>query len=113
MVDWTHVLVAIVVGLPATIAAISAAWQSYRNSTKIDTNTAITIKGSAAAVNNAKVAADTASEAKDAADNLAKQLNGALDDRITKIVKKHMDPLLANMNKIETTLKEMSSKLGN
>lgn len=54
---------------------------------KIDNNTAITRAGTASAASAARVAADKAIE-------LAKQMNGALDQRIRDIVKEHTDQLV-------------------
>ncbi len=100
MTDWTQVLVALAVGLPATITAAGAVYISWlnlkkgkENSAKIDDNTALTRAGASAAVSNAKVAASAANNAATKADELAKQMNGALDERIKSIVKEHFDPL--------------------
>lgn len=57
-----------------------------------------------------------------AVDNVASQLNGALDDKVTRIIKDHTEPLVkafeahnrqdqANMDRIETAIKELSTKL--
>ena len=54
---------------------------------KIDANTVLTAKTTAAAV-------DAAKDAKIAAQDLSKQMNGALDDRINRIVQQHVAPLL-------------------
>ena len=109
--DLTQVIVALAVGLPSTIAALGAVWASLRNSKKLDDNTTLTKVGTQAAAN-------AAMDAKDATAALVEQLNGALDARITKIVKAHTQPLVIafqehndqdqkNMERIEAALKAL------
>ena len=62
---------------------------------KIDDNTTITKAASVAAVSNAKRAADTAIEAKEATAYMAEQLNGKLEEKINAIVKAQTEPILA------------------
>lgn len=86
MVDWTPVLVALTAGLPATIAATGAIILSWRNLRKQESNAVV-------ATANARAAATAASDAKAASEGLSRQFNGALDERITRIVKQHVEPL--------------------
>lgn len=119
MVDWTQVLVALAVGLPATIAAIGAVITTLRTSRKVDENTKLTREGSARAVTNAAVAADAASGAKIAAESLAKnldrKLNGELDARIEAAVKAGVDTVLAALtehtNQDEQNMSEIRNAL--
>ena len=60
---------------------------------KIEENTTITRAGATAAVASARVAANCAAEAKTASEDLSRQFNGALDERITKIVQTYFEPL--------------------
>ena len=66
---------------------------------KIDDNTKLTVAGTQAAVVNARRAADSASDAKEAADamtgRLNDTLNGTLDEKVVAIVKQHVDPVIA------------------
>lgn len=121
-VDWTQVFVAVAVGLPATITAAGAVYMSWRNAKKIDDNTTITKAGTTAATVNAKIAANSANEASDKANALAAQLNGAMDVRISSIVKTHLEPVQSlikdhieqderNMAEIRTALNNLHTKV--
>ncbi len=88
---------------------------------KIDDNTKLTVAGTQAAVVNARRAADSASDAKEAAAAMANRLNGTLDEKIEVIVRQHIDPLIAmvrshteqderNMTEIRTALGELRDR---
>lgn len=93
MVDWTQILIALAVGLPATITAAGAVLLGWHNSKKIDTNTEITKRGTHEAAANAIDAAEAASSAKEAADRLSRTLNGDLDIRIKNAIDAAVAPI--------------------
>jgi len=95
--DWTQVVVALAVGLPATLAAIGAIIQGLRNSSKIDENTKLTKLGTTEATVNAKTAAQAAHSAKVAAESLSKSFDGELDVRIKNVVASAVDPLRSEL----------------
>ena len=64
---------------------------------KVDNNTELTKAGTAAAATNAKIAANTAAEAKEAANQIAERFNGKLEDRITAVVKAQIEPIAVVM----------------
>jgi hypothetical protein len=89
----------------------------------IDDNTQLTKAGATAATVNTKVAANAAVDASRKADDLAKQFNGALDDRIKGIVKEQTDPLVKsfadhneqydrNMKSIQQAIDDLRKSLG-
>lgn len=89
---------------------------------KIDDNTVTTKIGQAVAATNAREAATAANEASAKSDSIAKQLNGMLEERITTIVKKLVDPIATsvkehseldnrNMEEIKRALQELRDKL--
>ena len=97
------------------------AWRQRKIETKVDDNTQLTKDGTAKAVANAKDAAYAAGTAKAATELLYERMNGGLDDRITKIVKEHTEPLVKafsehndqdqrNMNKIELAIKQLADQ---
>jgi hypothetical protein len=116
MVDWTQVLVMAVVGLPATITAAGAVYLSWRNSYKIDDNTELTKIGSTVAINNAHLAATTASIAAKKTDQVLEQLNGVLDAKIRNVVKESLEPLTiafkAHTNQDAVNMEEIRQALG-
>lgn len=61
---------------------------------KIDDNTELTRANTVEAVVNAKIAADTATDAKIAAIEIADRLNGTMNEEIISVVKQHVDPIL-------------------
>lgn len=89
-VDWTQVLVALAVGLPATIVAAGTLLQGLRTARKLAENTELTKVSSEQATLNAQVAASAATDAKATTEHLAesihRQLNGDLDKRIKDAV---------------------------
>lgn len=96
-IDWTHILLAVIAGFPATVTAFGAILMSLRNgrkadniSDKIDDNTAVTKSSAKDATTNARVAATAASSADD---KLSDLLNGGLDKLIRGIVREHTEPL--------------------
>lgn len=125
-VDWTHVWVALIAGIPATLAAIGALLASLRNGgkaddiqTSVNANTIITKKGTEDAATAAIKAAETATKA----DNkITHMLNGVLEHKITTIVKEQTQPLVeafhehkeqdkANMTRLEGALKDLANKI--
>ena len=87
---------------------------------KIDTNTAITKSAASASITNAKIAADAASKAKVATEDIARQLNGALDEKITNIVENQIKSLVSmidshaqqdedNMKEIMTAISKLNT----
>ena len=61
---------------------------------KLDNNTELTKAGTASATSNAIIAAHNSAIAATKAEQVARQMNGLLDERITVIVKTHTDSLL-------------------
>lgn len=90
MLDWTQVLMALIVGLPAIIAAV----QGFRTAWKIDDNTKITAVGTSVAAKNAKEAADTATAAKSQIIEVKGMLNGSLDGKIEAMVRQFTEPIV-------------------
>lgn len=86
-------LVTAVLAAVAALMANIAKLRSEANTVKIDENTALTKKGTEKAADNAKKAEEVAAEAKTASQSLQAQFNGTLDQRITTVVKTHLDPL--------------------
>lgn len=119
-VDWTQVLIALIVGLPLIIGAVANFIFGWKNSSKlatteakIDKNTEITKAGSAAAVVNAKAAVEVASSVEGKVDGLAKQMNGALEEKIKAIVKAEVkmvhDLIESHTKQDETNMLEIRS----
>ena len=88
---------------------------------KIDVNTAMTAEQGSISTTNARAAVHAAKAAASATEALATQLNGKLDERITLIVKSHVEPIVAiirehsaqddkNMHEIRTALGELRDK---
>jgi hypothetical protein len=86
MVDWTQVLVAWGPWIAPTLTAAGAIYFSWRNGRKADA-----IKNSVD---------DNTAVTQNAEKNVLDQMNGAMDARITKIVKAHTEPLAKAINQL-------------
>lgn len=99
MIDWTQVLMALAVGLPATVTAVGAILLGWHNGRKIDDNTIITRAGAVASAANAKVAAIAASSAESKVDDLAVQMNGKLEARVRAIIREELAEMAVNLKR--------------
>lgn len=87
------------VTIVTTVCGVMTLWLKLKENTKkLDKNTEITKEGTAVVVESAIAAADRASVASDKADRLLEHLNGKLEDKITRIVKSHTEPIIAVMS---------------
>ncbi len=138
MIDWTHVLIAAIAGLPATIAAIGAILMGFRNgnktdavATKLDDNTALTVMSGEAA-NSASIKAEVAAvkagvaatKAEDAVvqkvdllHGIQNSLNGGLASAIEKAIaplkesiQQHAEIDERNMQEVRDALSQMRGK---
>ncbi len=99
--------------LSAFVAAVFAAWAKFRgdvNSHKIDQNTDLTRATGAAATNNAAIAATAATDAKDAALDINKKLNGGIDSAIRDGIAPIHAALAAHAEQDEKNLAEINTR---
>jgi hypothetical protein len=125
--DWVMFFTAVGTLVTAVLSAINVFINNLIkirgeiNTKKLDENTKITKDGTDAAAVNAKVAANTAAQAKIATEDLAGKLNGSMDSRISTIVKEHLEPISVklddhvvqddkNMKEIMNALKALHKK---
>jgi len=125
-VEWAAVMIALGTLVNTVLIAVAAFLANLAKirgemaAVKIDANTEVTKAGAEAAVVNAKAAAATALDAKQATKDLSTNLmNGAFDERVIKIVKEHTEPLVVafmehnqqderNMQEIRRALQELN-----
>lgn len=99
--DWTHIVIALIAGLPATIPALVAAILSLRNNTKIDIatkkvdeNTQITTTAKVEAKEAAHdVAVSAANAAKEVANVASKKVTETMSE-VKNVVNGRMDELI-------------------
>lgn len=98
--QWISLSVALATMVAAILGAVGSFLAKLRadsNDVKIDENTALTKAGTDAAATNAKVAANTAAEAKTVAEAVHSKLNGGLDERMKAIANEALIPIIKSM----------------
>ncbi len=111
--DWTSLLTAGGVFIGVVLSAVAAFMSSLAklkgdtNAKKIDANTAITKAVGVQNSANSKAAAVAAATAVTTSNEIAKKLNGQLEDTIANVVKEHVAPLLTAVADIQKQLDEI------
>lgn len=114
--EWTALTVAAIgalgVALGNVVLQALQMWLTYKRDLslkegtakveqKVDANTKITKEGTAAAATNARAAVSAATTAAAKTEEIAEQLNGKLESKITEIVKAHTEPIVASLNELK------------
>ncbi len=114
--DWTSLLTAVGVFVGVVLSAVSvflgslAKLRGDSNGRKIDDNTTLTKAVGVQAATNSKAAAVAAAAAVTNTKDIAKKLNGQLEDTIANVVKQHVAPLLETMQGIQAQLDDIKNK---
>ncbi len=97
LVGWTAMIVTCSASIAAAVVSIINAIRVPQKinevETKIDDNTKVTKEGAAAAVENAKVAAVTATAAKTAAVEMKEEINKKLNGGMDELIASAVDPI--------------------
>lgn len=114
MIDWTQIILALILALPAIIAA----WKATKAVQKIEDNTVITEKAATVAaatankveVNRQKTADIVAQKVSEGTEDLKKMLNGALDKRIKDTVSVETEVISNLILQVSNSLNEHIEK---